>query len=487
GAIRSAGFQVAVQDVFEHRTVAELARHVAGQNTPVEAVELVRPFALIDPLDREMLPGSAVDAYPVSQVQLGMLVEMSLGEERAAYHNVDVFRIRDDRPFDAEALQRATDELTSRHEVLRTGFDLTGYSVPLQIVHAAVEATVGVVDLTGLDEAARKEAAAACENEQRTTPFNTAVPPLIRVNALVHEDTDWQLVFTHAHPILEGWSYHSLLTELLDLYRTFRDGGRPESATGEGSRFADFIAAEQESVGAGADRAYWQRIVADNASFSVPAGWGDGTVAEGTAFRIPIPVHDLEERLRAFAGRARVSMKSVLLGAHLKVMSQLTEETAFHTGLVCDTRPELPGADRVYGLHLNTVPFPFNAGRSATWGELVAQVFDQETELWPHRRYPLPAIQRDAGGTRLLDVYFNYQDFSKVDGDEVDELGDIDEVPTEFPLMVATRSGYIVLTTDGRSVSRANAERIAAMYRLVLEGMAADGGGDARAVLLPAG
>uniref|UniRef100_UPI00131D7484 hypothetical protein n=1 Tax=Streptomyces lavendulae TaxID=1914 RepID=UPI00131D7484 len=57
GAIRSAGFQVAVQDVFEHRTVAELARHVAGQNTPVEAVELVRPFALIDPLDREMLPG----------------------------------------------------------------------------------------------------------------------------------------------------------------------------------------------------------------------------------------------------------------------------------------------------------------------------------------------------------------------------------------------------------------------------------------------
>ncbi|ATZ23947.1 Tyrocidine synthase 3 [Streptomyces lavendulae subsp. lavendulae] len=487
GAIRSAGFQVAVQDVFEHRTVAELARHVAGQNTPVEAVELVRPFALIDPLDREMLPGSAVDAYPVSQVQLGMLVEMSLGEERAAYHNVDAFRIRDDRPFDAEALQRATDELTSRHEVLRTGFDLTGYSVPLQIVHAAVEATVGVVDLTGLDEAARKEAAAACENEQRTTPFNTAVPPLIRVNALVHEDTDWQLVFTHAHPILEGWSYHSLLTELLDLYRTFRDGGRPESATGEGSRFADFIAAEQESVGAGADRAYWQRIVADNASFSVPAGWGDGTVAEGTAFRIPIPVHDLEERLRAFAGRARVSMKSVLLGAHLKVMSQLTEETAFHTGLVCDTRPELPGADRVYGLHLNTVPFPFDAGRSATWGELVAQVFDQETELWPHRRYPLPAIQRDAGGTRLLDVYFNYQDFSKVDGDEVDELGDIDEVPTEFPLMVATRSGYIVLTTDGRSVSRANAERIAAMYRLVLEGMAADGGGDARAVLLPAG
>ncbi|MDX2522612.1 condensation domain-containing protein, partial [Streptomyces stelliscabiei] len=368
-------------------------------------------------------------------------------------------------------LQQATDELLTRHEVLRTGFDLTTYSQPLQLIHATADLPVGIA---GLDDD-------TCENEQRTTPFDTAVPPLIRVNALVGDDHEWKLVFTHAHPILEGWSYHALLTELLDLYRAFRDGQEIEPGQRGGSRFADFIAAEQESVNAGADQAYWQRIVGDHAALAMPAGWGDESVPNGTAHRFPIQVHDLEERLRALAGRARVSMKSVLLAAHLKVMSQLTHDTEFHTGLVCDTRPELPGADRVYGLHLNTVPFPYEAGRAATWRELVAQVFEQETELWSHRRYPLPAIQRDAGGSRLLDVYFNYQDFSQVDGDEIDELGDIDEVPTEFPLMVATRNGYIVLTTDGRVVSRANAERIASMYRLVLEAMAADPDGDARA------
>ena len=68
-------------------------------------------------------------------------------------------------------------------------------------------------------------------------------------------------------------------------------------------------------------------------------------------------------------------------------MSQLTEEEYFHAGLVCDSRPEAPGADRVQGMYLNTLPFA--ADRTArTWHELVEQVFAREVELWSHRRYP---------------------------------------------------------------------------------------------------
>ncbi|MGZ0238117.1 phosphopantetheine-binding protein, partial [Streptomyces sp. CPS1] len=128
GAIRSAGFQVAVQDIFEHRTIAELAHHLDTHHTPAETDHYVQPFELITNQDHRLLPADITDAYPVSQVQLGMLVEMSLGTERAAYHNVDAFRIRDNQPLDPTALQHATDELITRHEILRTGFHLTGYS-----------------------------------------------------------------------------------------------------------------------------------------------------------------------------------------------------------------------------------------------------------------------------------------------------------------------------------------------------------------------
>ncbi|MFI2612906.1 amino acid adenylation domain-containing protein, partial [Kitasatospora sp. NPDC018616] len=487
GAVRAAGYQVAVRDVFEHRTVAELATHVTAQAQPVTEETFTQPFALITDTDRTALPPGTTDAYPISQVQLGMLVEMALDDEQLTYHNVDAFRIRDDHPFDATALQHAADTLVERHEILRTGFDLTGYSQPLQLVHTTTAIPVTVTDLRHLDEAAQEEAVAASVAEERATPFDLAQPPLIRFAAHLRGETDWHLVFTHSHPILEGWSHHSLLTELLDVYGQIRDTGAAAAVEPVPGRYADFVAGELEALADADDQAYWRGIVDGYATFALPTGWGDGPDAPLAAHRVSVPVHDLEERLRTLAGDTRASLKSVLVAAHLKVLSQLTFEPAFSSGLVADARPELRGSARVYGMHLNTVPFAFDTRTARTWRKLVAAVFDRELEFWPHRRFPLPAIQRLAGGRQLLDVYFNYQDFTQADSTLVDYVGELDDSPTEFPLTVSTRGGHLVLAASGRVLSRANTERIAAMYRLVLEAMAADPEGDARAVHLPEG
>src|SRR5205823_127561 len=98
GALRAAGFEVGVQDVFKNRTVAELAELLAGRRTSVET-KFVQPFELISTADRARLPEALADAYPLSQVQLGMLIEM-LGDASAnKYHNCTSFRIHDTQPF----------------------------------------------------------------------------------------------------------------------------------------------------------------------------------------------------------------------------------------------------------------------------------------------------------------------------------------------------------------------------------------------------
>ncbi|MDX2554301.1 non-ribosomal peptide synthetase [Streptomyces stelliscabiei] len=486
GAIRSAGFQVTVQDIFEHRTIAELAHHLDGRNDPVETDHFVQPFDLINDTDRHQLPTGVVDAYPISQVQLGMLVEMSLGEERAAYHNVDAFRIRDNRPFDATALQQATDELLTRHEVLRTGFDLTTYSQPLQLIHADITPSVPVTDLTGLSGDAFTAALRAVNEEESATGFDLGRPPLLRARAVLEDDESWWLVLTHAHPILEGWSYHSVMTELVSLYGQLVDHGEFEPARPTPSRYADFIAAELASLDDEGDQSYWRAVVTDHAGFELPAAWGDPRGADAETYerhQAHVPVHDLEPRLRELATAAGASLKSVILAAHLKVAAQLTEEESFFTGLAFDARPELPGADRVVGMHLNTVPFPYDR-TAVTWRELVAQVFRQESELWAHRRHPLPAIQRAVGGNRLLSTVFNYLDFHQVDTAVVDEDASVGIGSTEFPLAVVARGGYVGLRTDTRHLGRAEVARLAEMYRLVLEAMAADPEGDARGTFL---
>ncbi|WP_231639930.1 hypothetical protein, partial [Micromonospora sp. NRRL B-16802] len=77
-------------------------------------------------------------------------------------------------------------------------------------------------------------------------------------------------------------------------------------------------------------------------------------------------------------------------------MSQLSGERRFYTGLVCDARPEVRGADRVHGMYINVLPFGFERG-VGSWRDLVRSVFDGEVRLWPHRRFPLPAVRRLTG------------------------------------------------------------------------------------------
>ncbi|MEV4021197.1 condensation domain-containing protein, partial [Nonomuraea angiospora] len=481
GALRKNGIEVTVRDVFQHRTIAELMTHLPGPGTPAPATPTVRPFELLAEDDRAALPEGVTDAYPLAHVQAGMLLELMSGDERNYYHNVTSFRIRDERPFDPEAFRAAARLVTARHEVLRTSFDLDGYSIPIQLVHAAAELPVEVRELRHLDEAAIERALREFTAGERGRLFDLTRPGLIRLFAHVCDDETWWLSVTECHAILEGWSHHSMLMELLDHYRTLRDGGEPDPAPLPDLRYADFIAAELRSLDSHDDRTFWQGVVDDHPKLALPATWGD---AERATRQVVVPFTGHEDGLRALATAAGVPLKSVLLAAHMKALSQITDQESFHTGLVLHGRPEIDGADRVYGLYLNTLPFPYVRG-ARTWTDLVSEVFATETDMWQHRQFPMAAIQKDAGA-RLVDSMFIYLDFDQVDTELVDYLASIDDSPTEFPLHVSVRVGHIAITVDTRVISEPNAARLGEMYAQVLTAMAADPHGDARAAFLPA-
>ncbi|MEV4702015.1 amino acid adenylation domain-containing protein [Actinoplanes sp. NPDC049316] len=483
GALRGAGFDVGVREVFEHRTVAELCEFLTGRPGAAEVEEYVAPFAQVSAEDRAKLPAGAVDAYPLSQVQLGMLVEMFADREQHAYHNVSSFRVRDGKPFATDALRAAAAVVVARHEMLRTSFHLDSWSVPLQVVHATAEIPVAIGDLRGLDEDARRQALADLTARERATLFDLERAPLLRMTAHVEDDGAWWLTVTVCHAITEGWSHRALLMELLEEYARLRDGEPAAERPVPAVRYADFIAAEGRSLASEDDRGYWQSIVDGYARFTLPSAWAGDASQPREKYRVAVPLRDLEAGLRGLAVRSGASLKSVLLAAHLKVMSVLTSDETFFTGLVFSARPEAPGADRVYGMYLNTLPFAVDRG-ARTWEDLVRRVFAREAEVWGHRRYPMPAVQRLAAVDRLLDVRFSYQDFDHVDTDLVDAERSAGEGATEFGLAVSAVGGYLLLTTHTHALSRESAESLTGLYRRVLESMAAGAGGDALASYL---
>ncbi|MEE6259636.1 amino acid adenylation domain-containing protein [Plantactinospora sonchi] len=487
GALREAGFPAGVRDVLEARTVARLVEALDGRDE-ARVERAVAPFDLISATDRAKLPVGVVDAYPLSQVQLGMLVEMLGDAELNPYHTVNSFRLRDGRRFSAPALRAAADLVADRHELLRTSFDLETYAVPMQLVHADATIPLSVRDLRGLAPAEREQAVRDFTEREQAEPFTVGDAPLLRLAAHVESDESWWLTVTVCHPITEGWSHRAMLVELLDAYQRIRDGQAPEPVERPAVRYADFVNAELRSIDSATDRDHWRGIVERYAPFALPAAWADpaGRVSDG--YSVTVVWGDLDRELRALAAAAGASLKSVLLAAHLKALSQLTDERRFFTGLVYSARPEVAGADRVYGMYLNSLPFGYD-GTAATWRELVRDVYAHETACWPYRRFPMPVIQREFGdGRRLVDVRFSYQeDFEAVDTDLIDVENGLGDGASEFPLAVAAADGGLILTTNRRALRPEHAERLAGIYRAVLEAMAADVDGDARASQLPPG
>ncbi|WP_309228407.1 non-ribosomal peptide synthetase [Streptomyces lunaelactis] len=479
GALREKGLPVAVRDIFEHRTVAGLCRVLSrGGGGGGERFTPVEPFALISEWDRDALPADAVDAYPLSRTQAGMFIEMYSDAEHR-YHNITSFRIRDDLPFDPAAFQQAADLVVARHEVMRTSFVFTGYSRPLQIVHAAASMPCLHDDLRHLPEPQRWPALTEFADRDRMRLLDVGRAPLMRMATHVLDDEGWWLSITEGHPAIEGWSYHNQLMEMLNAYRRIRDGQEPDPAPPRlALRYADFIAAELRSLGSTEDRTYWRILVDAHEKFRVPPGWaGEREEQEESdgRYRIDIPLHDLEPGLRALATRTEVPYKSVLHAAHSKVLSLLTRQRTFRGGMVIDARPEVRGADRVSGMYLNSVPFPYER-TARTWGDLARQVFDTEVGLWPHRRFPMPAMRQEGGERHLVDVLFHYLDFYQVDAGLVDSAASRDVSPNEFPLVVGTpTTGLLSIASRTRVLDRDRAQRLARLYRAVLADMAATG------------
>ncbi|MEU4733376.1 amino acid adenylation domain-containing protein, partial [Streptomyces sp. NPDC023588] len=435
--------------------------------------------------DRAALPADVVDAYPLSQIQTGMLVEMLKAGEQHTYHNLTSFRIPDGHEFSLPAFRQALDTVVGRHEILRTSMHLSGYTQPLQLVHATADFPLSVFDWRDLAAEEQDRLGRAYADQDRAAGFDLGSAPLMRIGVHIESDAAWRLTLSHCHAVTEGWSYHSMLMELLACYQQLRDGRTVEAWEPLAIRYADFVAAELTSLDSKEDQSFWQDVVRGHAPLILPATWADEDGSAGDYHRVYVPFHDLGDGLQALAARAKTSLKTVLLAAHLKALSTLTTEDAFHTGVVYHGRLEAPDAERVLGMHLNTLPFPATRA-SGTWQQLVERVYTQETDIWDHRRYPLPAIQRDSGeAQRLISVLFEHQNFHQVDRDAVDVEASLNSSPNEFALSVVASNGRFNLGTSTDVIGREGLARLGAMYRQILEAMADNPGGDASVVPVP--
>lgn len=418
-AIRSrakqAGIDFTLQDLFEKRTIEAL---LADTGTPALAEpapehSLTQPFSLVSGLDPATLPSDVEDAYPLTSLQLGMLFHSHETEGSSSY--LDTFSFHLGGPLDEAALQASLEAIIQGNAVLRTSFDVAAQPEPLQRVHRSSPAPIAWTDLSQLPAAAQALAVDSFVRQEATKPFDWTTPPLFRVH--VHRRTDsFQFTISVHHAILDGWSVASLLTELFHdyLHRTGRAPGRGKRTPK--SSFRDFVKLERDAISSSESKEFWHKTL-DGASFlTLPKPSPRTSASSHNRYQtVSVSIPDsLSDGLTHLAERLGLPLKSVLLAAHIRVLSLVGNQRDVVTGLVSNGRPEELDAEHLAGLFLNVLPFRLYLP-DGDWATVIKAVFASETAAMPHRRVPLVELQRRTGSGPLLNTDFNFVNFHVFD------------------------------------------------------------------------
>ncbi|HEX9944091.1 MAG TPA: condensation domain-containing protein, partial [Thermoanaerobaculia bacterium] len=203
---RERGIGFTLQQMFQHQTVEQLARAAslgAGERDrdgDARGTAPVAPFELVREEDRRRLPEGIEDAYPLAQLQAGMLFHGELSPDSSLYHNTTSVHLAAE--LDLDKLELALQRLSKRHPLLRTSFDLASYSEPLQLVHREVRIPLEVDDLRHLDAAGQEEALDRWFAAERHRLFDWRRPPLLRFHVHIRGERRFQLSWSEHHAIL---------------------------------------------------------------------------------------------------------------------------------------------------------------------------------------------------------------------------------------------------------------------------------------------
>ncbi|MEV7776981.1 amino acid adenylation domain-containing protein [Kitasatospora sp. NPDC088351] len=320
--------------------------------------------------------------------------------------------------LDRAAWQGALDDMTARHEVLRTALvEVDGrpaqqvcdpMGVPLEW-HRAPE---------GASEAARLAAVRERASALATRRFDLDRPPMLRAGVWELAPDDHVAVLVFHHVATDGWSKDVFIEELTAYYRA-RLTGRAAVLPPVPVQYGDFAVWQRDRAeGGGLDRQldYWETALAGVPVLELPAdrprpaGWS----GRGGAVDLALPP-GLAARLDAFAREHGATRFMVLLAVVQIVLARWSgqQDVPVGTPVAGRGRVEL---ERLIGFFVNTVVLRGDLSGGPTFTELLDRVRGTVLSAFDHQDVPFERVverlrpERDLSRNPLFQVMVDVQE-----------------------------------------------------------------------------
>jgi amino acid adenylation domain-containing protein len=312
------------------------------------------------------------------------------------------------------ALERALDEVTRRHETLRTVFAADDGD-PAQVILPHSSRELPIVDLRDLNTSERDAEVERMAREEAERPFDLAHGPLLRAKLLRLRDDEHVFLLTMHHIISDGWSMNILVRELAAAYDSM-SAGRAPMLPELPIQYADFALWQHEWLQRErmeAHLSYWKRQLGGSPPvLELPASRPRPAIQtfQGRYQNYELS-QSLTNALKSLAKDEGVSIFVLMLTAFKTLLHRYTlqDDIIVGTPMANRNRVEVEG---LIGFFANTLVLRTDLSGNPTFRETLVRVREAVLSADAHQDVPFEQIveelqpERDMSRNPLFQVMF---------------------------------------------------------------------------------
>jgi amino acid adenylation domain-containing protein len=337
------------------------------------------------------------DIYPLSPTQEGMLFHSLFAPASGVYVGQKSYKLQGN--LDIDAFKQAWQQVMDRHPILRTAFVWGNREKPIQIVGRWVKLPLEQQDWRGLHPSQQAKQLETFLQADRRRDFEFSKAPLMRLTLIqLFEDT-YQLIWSHHHLLLDGWSLPLLFQEVLAFYEAFRLGQnlhleRPRP-------YRDYIAWLQQQDIARA-KEFWQQQLS---GFSRPTPLGVDRPTQRSVNQAANQEDNYAKQqlqlsatataqLQSLVRQHRLTLSTLIQGVWALLLSRYSAEQDVVFGVTSSGRPtDLVGCESIVGNFINTLPMRVKVTPNEPLLSWLQQLQKQQIDSRQYEYSPLVEIQ----------------------------------------------------------------------------------------------
>jgi amino acid adenylation domain-containing protein len=438
------GIVLPLRKLFEAPTPAGLARLVEDA-----------PEATAAPAATRIARRAEAGPAPLSLMQQRLWVLEQFNPGLAVQNLPSAFRLRGE--LDVPALERAINEIATRHEPIRTTLRWNGDDAVQEVRPELTFALVPLIDVSDLPAPEREAKLLEQLVADSARPFDLGAGPLVRTALYRLGPQEHVFFWLPHHAIWDGWSFDVFLSELDVLYGAFSKGqAAPLPALP--IRYQDFAAWQRQSVPGAAvepQLAFWlKQLEGELPALELPTDRPRparlshrGQTEEFVLSKAEI------DALTALGRSADATLYMVLLAAFKVMLYRYSRQTDLLVGTPVRGRT-LPETENLLGFFVNTLVLRTGLADDPGFFDLLRRVRATVLDAFSHQDMPFELlvqelqVRRDPSRTPIFQAFFTYQDVSK----RVQEIGNLRYSQIHVHAPVAPTDMYLWVKETGQGL-----------------------------------